>query len=324
MTAHAAHDEVRGHYRKLPASWMHDIATNRMLSVAPMLRALLLPFLFALLHVVEAHAAETDCSPRGVDVCERAKAQADAGRDSWVFNSTEASLTAGRPAFESPSSRGREYLLNIIMPFDSKVLSNINEDQRFAKAVVASDMHRLARRIFCSSQKDFIEHGGIVHPTYFFRDRIKITDVVITDCSVGAVTWDTASADPCAPYGYDICALLSNFVEGQNALIAKDEAAGKKSKSHHEFSAFRLDHGTLVIDLRDHHTLAEQQADRSSPQPDTAYLEQTRILATHLACSDPIYNFVVYGGTVIARFSSADGHLVSEQKISFCEKDPER
>lgn len=266
-------------------------------------------------------AAQADCNPKGVDVCAEAKAWAEASDAMPLFHSTEKHLAAGRPAFESPSAVGREYRQNVVMPFESAVRKNINADQTFANAVVASDMHGLARTTFCAGRAiDFIDRGGVLRVTYFFRDRIKITEVVITDCSVGAVTWDKEAADPCAPYGFEICKLVASFADGMEKTLAKGKASGEKPETHHEMTALHADRGTLIIDFRDHHTREEQQNGRPESEPDTNYIEHTRKLALRISCAKPPLDFVTYGGTVRSRFFSADGHLTHEHTISFCEK----
>lgn len=273
-----------------------------------------------------AHADGGDeCRPKGIDICAEAKSRAEASDAMPLFHSSEENLSAGRPAFESPSAARREYRQNVIMPFGSSVLTNINADRKFAGAVVASDMHGLARTSFCVGPNiEFIANGGVLRVSYFFRDRVKISEVVITDCSVGAVTWDTETADPCAPFGFPICDLVAGFADGMNKTLAKEKNAGEPSKTHHEMTALRADRGTLIVDFRDHHTRAEQQGSRPESEPDTAYIAHNRKLALSLACSKPPLDYVKYGGTVRLRFFSADGHLMDEHAVSFCESTAEK
>lgn len=277
--------------------------------------------LFALLTTRAAHAEEPNCSPKGVDVCQQAEEHAEASKAMPLFNSTEEKLAAGEPAFESPSSSGREYRQHVIMPYASTVRAKINPDQTFAHAAVSAGMHHLGRTAFCRGNGNFVDNGGIIRATYFFQDRVRITEVVITDCSDAAITWDRQTADPCAPYGYDICEHASKFAEAQTKLIEEAKRRAEKRNSHHEMSAFRADGSTLTIDFRDTHTLAEQQNGRPHGAPDTAYLEVTRKLAAHMSCIKPAYDLIHYGGTIVSRFLSADDHLVVEHRISFCESE---
>jgi hypothetical protein len=279
-----------------------------------------------LVPLAKAQSVESDCSPKGVDVCRMARQHAEASRKMPLFNDTEGLLAAGSPAFESPSAVGREYRQDIIMPFPSSVRANINKDQNFAHAVVASDMHRLGRTAFCEGHVALIGKGGAVRATYYFRDRVKITEVFITDCSMGGVTWDAKDMDPCAPYGFDICNLVDAFAKKQNALLASKKrdtgaAAGSKDEDTDEISAIDTDHATVIIVFRERRTTSELFGEDKNPDLRRSYENYHRREAIFMSCREPTSEFIKYGGSTVSRFLSADGNLLFEYKVSFCEKD---
>lgn len=264
-----------------------------------------------LLHVSVASASEI-CPVGKQKACDYVRKMADVYLSAIPSEQEQYKLTEW--AFVGAEASGARLTLKARLA--PEVWSQLQQsNQPTLRAQMIASTHARVRNAICSSMVGLIDDGGEVVEIYSFHNDEVLTRVRVTDCSLGATTWQDTGVDACAPFQWNICAPVERLA----ALVNEGAASGSPLQSAREFSLVgaRAERGRLILDAQFNRSRIEFEQEHPSLSDRQAFLDKLRDGVAQFSCNSP-GSIIPYGGTIQSLYRFNDGSLMADVAVSHC------